>query len=296
MEAIGQLTGGIAHDFNNMLTAILLNAEVLATQIQNESLRQLAEAMRLPPSTAPISRRGLAFGRRQTLVPRPTDVNALLGDMAPLMQRTLGERSRSSWRGENLWPATIDRGQLESAGSILRSTPAMPYAGWRPAGHRDRQRRARRGLRRRQSRRAARAVVMVAVGDTGIGIAAKLRDRVFEPFFTTKATGKGTGLGLSMVYGFVKQSEGHARIYSEVGVGTVVRLYLPRSKEVVTAAPSPARRAPFPRSRSTRRFEIVPPPPAHARPGNRGRGRRRRECTAGDRGDRAGLRARFAVH
>jgi PAS domain S-box-containing protein len=242
MEAIGQLTGGIAHDFNNMLTAILLNAEVLATQIQNESLRQLAEAMRLAAEHgADLTARLLAFGRRQTLVPQPTDVNALLRDMAPLMQRTLGEHIEIKLvRGENLWPATIDRSQLESAvlNLAVNARDAMldggrltiettnaeldeGYAAMNP------------DVRPGQ-------YVMVAVSDTGAGMSSEIMARAFEPFFTTEDVGKGTGLGLSMVYGFVKQSEGHARIYSEVGVGTVVRLYLPRSKEVVTAVPSPA--------------------------------------------------------
>src|SRR5262249_23951490 len=133
MEAIGQLTGGIAHDFNNMLTAILLNAEVLATQVQNESLRQLAEAMRLAAEHgADLTARLLAFGRRQTLVPKPTDVNALLDDMAPLLQRTLGEHIEIKLlRGANLWSATIDRGQLESAvlNLAVNARDAMPDGG-----------------------------------------------------------------------------------------------------------------------------------------------------------------------
>ena len=242
MEAIGQLTGGIAHDFNNMLTAILLNAEVLATQIQNESLRQLAEAMRLAAEHgADLTARLLAFGRRQTLVPRPTDVNALLGDMAPLMQRTLGEHIEIKLvRGENLWPATIDRGQLESAvlNLAVNARDAMPDGGRLAIETANAE--LDEGYAAVNPDVRPGQYVMVAVSDTGAGMSADVLARAFEPFFTTKDVGKGTGLGLSMVYGFVKQSEGHARIYSEVGVGTVVRLYLPRSKEVVSAAPSPA--------------------------------------------------------
>jgi PAS domain S-box-containing protein len=242
MEAVGQLTGGVAHDFNNMLTAILLNADVLATQIQNDSLRQLAGAMRhAAEHGADLTRRLLAFGRRQTLMPRTTDVNALIGDMEPLMQRTLGEHIEIVLiRGSDLWPATIDRAQLENAvlNLAVNARDAMPKGG-------------------RLTIETANAAldgdyaasnpdvqagdyVMVAVGDSGTGMSAEVVARAYEPFFTTKEVGKGTGLGLSMVYGFIKQSEGHVRIYSEPGIGTVVRLYLPRSGDVAADAPSPA--------------------------------------------------------
>ena len=228
----------MAHDFNNMLTAILLNADVLATHIQDDSLRQLAEAMRRAAEHgADLTRRLLAFGRRQTLLPRPTDINGLLGDMVPLMERTIGEHIEIKLaRGADLWPATIDRGQLESAvlNLAVNARDAMPdggqltietanteldegYAAGNPDVHPG-------------------SYVMIAIADRGCGMAPDVLARVFEPFFTTKDVGKGTGLGLSMVYGFIKQSEGHVRIYSEVGVGTVVRLYLPRSREVAIPA------------------------------------------------------------
>jgi CheY-like chemotaxis protein len=216
---------------------------VLATQIQDDSLRQLAEAMRRAAEHgADLTRRLLAFGRRQTLLPRPTDINELLSDMVPLMERTLGEHIEIKLaRGTDLWPATVDRGPLESAvlNLAVNARDAMPNGGRLtietanvefdenyassnpdvPAG----------------------SYVMIAIGDSGSGMAPDVLARVFEPFFTTKDVGKGTGLGLSMVYGFIKQSEGHVRIYSEIGVGTVVRLYLPRSKEIATpVAPVPA--------------------------------------------------------
>jgi PAS domain S-box-containing protein len=242
MEAVGQLTGGIAHDFNNMLTAILLNADVLAIQIQDDGLRPLAEAMRLAAEHgADLTRRLLAFGRRQTLVPRPTDVNALLGDMDPLMQRTLGEHIEIKLvRGRDLRPATVDRGQLESAvlNLAVNARDAMPDGGRLTIETANAELDESYAAINPDARPGC--YVMVAVSDTGAGMSPDVMARAFEPFFTTKDVGKGTGLGLSMVYGFVKQSEGHARIYSEVGVGTVVRLYLPRSEEVVTAAPSPA--------------------------------------------------------
>jgi CheY-like chemotaxis protein len=165
----------------------------------------------------------------------------MLGDMAPLMQRTLGEHIEIKLvRGESLWPATIDRGQLESAvlNLAVNARDAMPDGGRLTIET---------GTAELDENYAAinpdarpGQYVMIAVSDTGAGMPPEVMARAFEPFFTTKEVGKGTGLGLSMVYGFAKQSEGHARIYSEVGVGTVVRLYLPRSKEVVSATPAPA--------------------------------------------------------
>jgi PAS domain S-box-containing protein len=242
MEAVGQLTGGVAHDFNNMLTAILLNADVLATQIQNDGLRQLAVAMRhAAEHGADLTRRLLAFGRRQTLEAEPTDINELLRDMEPLMQRTLGEHIEISFlRGSDLWPATIDRAQLENAvlNLAVNARDAMPDGGRLTIETAN----AELDQEFADSNPDVRAgsYVMVAVGDTGAGMASDVLAHAFEPFFTTKEVGKGTGLGLSMVYGFVTQSGGHVRIYSEVGVGTVVRLYLPRSKELAAAAPPPA--------------------------------------------------------
>ena len=242
MEAVGQLTGGVAHDFNNMLTAILLNADVLATQIQNDGLRQLAVAMRhAAEHGADLTRRLLAFGRRQTLEAQPTDINELLCDMEPLMQRTLGEHIEIAFlRGSDLWPATVDRAQLENAvlNLAVNARDAMPHGGRLTIETANAELDEEFAADTPDVR--AGSYVMVAVGDTGAGMSRDVLAHAFEPFFTTKEVGKGTGLGLSMVYGFVKQSEGHVRIYSEVGVGTVVRLYLPRSKELATAATAPA--------------------------------------------------------
>jgi signal transduction histidine kinase/ActR/RegA family two-component response regulator len=240
MEAIGQLTGGVAHDFNNMLTAILLNADVLATEIPDESLRQLADAMRQAAERgADLTKRLLAFGRRQSLAPQPTDVNELLASMEPLMQRTLGQHIEIRLQRErDLWPATVDPSQLENAivNLALNARDAMPGGGRLTittgnfeidehylSGDPD----VRPG-----------AYVMVAVSDTGSGMPPEVVARAFDPFFTTKEVGKGSGLGLSMVYGFVKQSGGHIRIYSEPDVGTVVRLFLPRSTDAAGALPA----------------------------------------------------------
>jgi PAS domain S-box-containing protein len=233
MEAVGQLTGGIAHDFNNLLTAILLNADVLADRIGDDKLRPLAQATRMAAERgADLTRRLLAFGRRQTLEPRPTDVNALVAGMEQLMRRTLGEHIAIEIRGApDLWPAKVDPGQLESAvvNLAVNARDAMPQGGRITIETANTE--LDEGYAAMNADVEAAEYVMVAVGDTGTGMPPDVVERAFEPFFTTKEVGRGTGLGLSMVYGFVKQSGGHARIYSELGVGTVVRLYFPRSEE-----------------------------------------------------------------
>jgi PAS domain S-box-containing protein len=246
IESLGQLTGGIAHDFNNLLTSILLNADVLAS-VLDDQLRPLAEAVRMAAERgADLTRQLLAFGRRQMLEPRPTDLRELLTGMEALMRRTIGEHIRIEFRNAaDLWFATVDPSQLEHAvlNLALNARDAMPNGG-------------------RLTIETANCVfdadqaspeikpgqyVMIAVGDTGVGMPPDALARAFEPFFTTKDVGKGTGLGLSMVYGFVKQSGGHARIQSEVGNGTVVRLYVPRAivAEVAGgAAPAPSTELP----------------------------------------------------
>jgi PAS domain S-box-containing protein len=243
MESLGQLTGGIAHDFNNLLTAILLNADVLASAL-DDRLRPLAEAVRMAAERgADLTRRLLAFGRRQILEPQPTDVRELLAGMEPLMHRTLGAHIEiESVHAGNLWFATVDPSQLENAvlNLAVNARDAMPEGGrltieTANVEFDDEQAEPFPGSKAGQ-------YVMIAVGDTGCGMSAEVAARAFEPFFTTKDVGKGTGLGLSMVYGFVSQSGGHARIYSEIGHGTVVRLYLPRSMtapEMAEAASAP---------------------------------------------------------
>jgi nitrogen-specific signal transduction histidine kinase/ActR/RegA family two-component response regulator len=242
MEAIGQLTGGVAHDFNNMLTAILLNSEVLASQLKNESHRALAEAMRLAAERgADLTRRLLAFGRRQSLMPQSTDVNELLDSMEPLMRRSLGEHIEIRLvRGSDLWPATVDQSQLENAivNLAVNARDAMPEGGQLTIETANVELDA--DYEAADPEMKAGPYVMVAVSDTGAGMPVDVLARAFEPFFTTKDVGKGTGLGLSMVYGFIKQTGGHVRIYSEVGLGTVVRLYLPRAKDVAIAVHAPA--------------------------------------------------------
>ena len=196
MESLGQLTGGIAHDFNNLLTAILLNADVLASAL-DDKLRPLAEAVRMAAERgADLTRRLLAFGRRQILEPRPTDVRELLAGMEPLMHRTLGAHIEiESRHAEDLWFATVDPSQLENAvlNLAVNARDAMPEGGrltieTANVEFDDEQTEAFPGSKAGQ-------YVMIAVGDTGRGMSAEVGARAFEPFFTTKDVGKGTGPG-----------------------------------------------------------------------------------------------------
>ena len=253
MEAIGQLSGGIAHDFNNLLTSILLNADVL-TGIVEDKARPLAEAIRMAAERgADLTRRLLAFGRRQMLEPRPTDVKELLTGMEPLMHRTLGEHIEIQWQHVmDLWFATVDPSQLENAvlNLAVNARDAMPDGGQLTIETANVEFDAEEAGAYPEIKPGQ--FVMIAVGDTGCGMPPDVVARAFEPFFTTKDVGKGTGLGLSMVYGFVKQSGGHARIYSEVGIGTVVRIYLPRSGAARRAASlAPTTAAELPRGSET---------------------------------------------
>jgi PAS domain S-box-containing protein len=237
IDSLGQLTGGIAHDFNNLLTSILLNADVLAS-VLDDKLRPLAESVRMAAERgADLTRRLLAFGRRQMLEPRPTDIRELLASMEALLHRTLGEHIEIRTVHEaGLWHATIDPGQLENAvlNLAVNARDAMANGGRLTIETGNVELDAAQLADVPEGKPGQ--YVTVAVCDTGSGMTAEVAARAFEPFFTTKDVGKGTGLGLSMVYGFVKQSGGHVRITSDVGVGTVVRLYLPRSAEVQAAA------------------------------------------------------------
>ena len=237
IEAVGQLTGGIAHDFNNLLTSILLNADVLAT-VMDEKLRPLAEAVRQAAERgADLTRRLLAFGRRQMLEPRPTDVKGLLAGMEPLMHRTLGAHIEiRTEHAADLWFATVDPSQLENAvlNLAVNARDAMPNGGRLTIETANVDLDEEHAAALPESRPGQ--YVMIAVSDTGSGMPPDVLARAFEPFFTTKDVGKGTGLGLSMVYGFVKQSGGHARIQSKVGAGTVVQLFLPRSVAAAVVA------------------------------------------------------------
>ncbi len=234
MEAIGNLAGGIAHDFNNMLQVIGGNLQLLARALprDDQALRRLRDAEAGVARGANLATQLLAFGRRQPLEPRVVNVGRLVRDMDQILRRTLGEGVEiETLVDDDLWHTLIDPGNVESAllNLALNARDAMAGQG-------------------RLIIEAGNAVldpvyaarndevvpghyVLLAVSDTGCGMAPDLVDKVFEPFFTTKAEGKGSGLGLSMVYGFVKQSGGHAKIYSEPGRGTSIKLYLPRSHQ-----------------------------------------------------------------
>jgi PAS domain S-box-containing protein len=233
MEAVGQLTGGIAHDFNNLLTIIVGNIELLQRRLPEgfDRLQRAADhAMEATRRAATLTQRLLAFSRQQPLDPKPIDANKLVAGMSDLLRRTLGETVMlETVLAGGLWRTQVDPNQLENAilNLAVNARDAMPDGGKLtietanacldeayvesltepvPAGQ----------------------YVLVAVSDTGTGMDKATMEKVFEPFFTTKEAGKGTGLGLSQVYGFVRQSNGHVRIYSELGEGTTIKIYLPR--------------------------------------------------------------------
>lgn len=232
LEAIGQLTGGIAHDFNNLLTVILGNVELLAEQLSaHPNLQLLAETTSSAAQRgADLTHRLLAFARRQALDPNVTQVNSLLAEIDPLLRRTLTANIELELvQGGGLWLCLVDSSQLEAAilNLCLNARDAMPEGGKLTIET------ANTSLDQAYADQHAEVIpgqyVRIAVTDSGHGIAPEVIGQVFEPFFTTKETGRGTGLGLSMVYGFVKQSGGHIKLYSEVGQGTTAKLYLPRS-------------------------------------------------------------------
>jgi signal transduction histidine kinase/ActR/RegA family two-component response regulator len=249
MEAVGRLTGGIAHDFNNMLAIVIGSLDLLQRRLAGEDPRvaRLADAaLDGAQRAASLTQRLLAFSRLQPLRPEPVNVERMLRNMAELLRRTLGETIViETVVAGGLWRALIDPPQLESAllNLAINARDAMPNGGKLTieAGNAYLDR----GYAEREDVEPGQYVV-VAMTDTGAGIPADLLEQVFEPFFTTKAPGMGTGLGLSQVLGFIKQSKGHVRLYSEVGVGTTLKLYLPRAH--AEAAPQVAAGAPPPRS------------------------------------------------
>jgi PAS domain S-box-containing protein len=232
MEAVGQLSGGIAHDFNNLLTVIVGNAEFLSDELKSRlDLQKLADSIvQAGERGAELTQRLLAFGRRQTLNPVEIDCNGLIGGVRKLLQRTLSEEIAIRITLEDgLASAYADAGQLENAlvNLALNAKDAMPDGGIITITTANM--RLDEGYAEQHPEVHPGQYVMIAVTDNGSGMPKDVLDRVFEPFFTTKDVGKGSGLGLSMVYGFVKQSNGHVAIYSEPGLGTTVRIYLPAS-------------------------------------------------------------------
>jgi PAS domain S-box-containing protein len=252
MEALGQLTGGLAHDFNNLLTGIIGSLEQLRTRVAQGRIgdldRYIVAAQGAASRAAALTHRLLAFARRQTLDPKSTDPNRLIAGMEDLIRRTVGPAiAVETVLAIGLWPTLCDANQLENAvlNLCINARDAMPDGGrltietantWLDE----------RGARERDMQPGQ--YVAVCVTDTGTGMPPDVVARAFDPFYTTKPIGMGTGLGLSMVYGFAKQSGGQARLYSEVGQGTTVRLYLPRHRgevngEGVQAEPAEAPRA-----------------------------------------------------
>ena len=248
MEAIGRLTGGIAHDFNNQLAVLMMDLELLSeiagdSEEMSELINESREAAR---SAADLTQRLLTISRRQFLAPSVIDLGALVEETTGLLRRTLGERIRvDTFTQNDLWPAKVDRAQLENAllnlavnardamsdgGSLEIETSNVtvldPHDTPEPGDY-----------------------VRLTIRDDGSGMPPDVIEHVFEPFFTTKES--GTGLGLSMVYGFVKQSGGEVVIDSRQGVGTAVHLYLPRSEVVTEATKTPARARPIPRGSET---------------------------------------------
>jgi signal transduction histidine kinase/ActR/RegA family two-component response regulator len=244
MEAVGQLTGGIAHDFNNMLAIVIGSLDLAKRRLDSDRARAetcIDNALDGAQRAAQLTGRLLAFSRQQPLAPRVLDIIKLVGGMSEMLRRTVGEHLRvETVLAGGLWNTFIDPGQLESAilNLCVNARDAMPEGGKLTletgnahlddayaAGH---------------AEVAAGQYVMVSVTDTGAGMPPDVAERAFDPFYTTKGVGRGTGLGLSQVHGFVKQSGGHVKIYSEPGVGTTVKLYLPRSQSAEDAAGAPS--------------------------------------------------------
>ena len=241
MEAIGQLTGGVAHDFNNLLTIVIGGLDMIGRELDKGSEAMDPARLRRARDmahdgarrAATLTARLLAFSRRQALAPRVVEANRLVAGVADMLQRTLGEAvALETVAAAGLWRAFADQGELENAlvNLAVNSRDAMPGGGrltietgnvFLDEAY----------VASLTEPVAAGQYVMIAVSDTGQGMSSDTLARVFEPFFTTKEVGKGTGLGLSQVYGFIRQTGGHVRIYSEVGEGTTVKLYLPRAKE-----------------------------------------------------------------
>ncbi len=231
MEAVGQLTGGIAHDFNNMLAVVIGGLNLLQRKLakgETDVERFVEGAIDGARRAAELTKRLLAFSRQQPLAPEPVNPNKMVSNMTELVARTLGEPiTVETVQGAGLWQAKVDPAQLESAvlNLCVNARDAMADGGkltieTSNAFVDD--------AFAREFAIKPGQYVLIAVADTGTGMTDEVRARAFDPFYTTKETGKGTGLGLSQVYGFVRQSGGHVKIYSELGVGTTVKIYLPR--------------------------------------------------------------------
>jgi CheY-like chemotaxis protein len=254
MEAVGRLTGGIAHDFNNILGTIVGSVDLLLERLdpQSESTELAQEALDSALRGAELTKRLLAFSRRQPLQPDIIDLNEALSGMMRLVRRAVGETvDVTIVPGNDLWPALADKAQVEEAvlNLTINARDAMPAGGRLVIEtanvHLDEDYAA------HHVEVTPGDYAMLAVTDSGKGMPPEVAEKAFEPFFTTKEVGKGTGLGLSMVYGFVKQSGGHLKIYSELGHGTTVRLYLPRAGQPGEAPAREEEKIEHPKGRET---------------------------------------------
>jgi PAS domain S-box-containing protein len=250
MDALGQLTGGIAHDFNNLLTGIIGSLDIVRRRLGDGRVQDVPRFMDAASASAQraaaLTHRLLAFARRQSLDTKPSDVNALVAGMEDLLRRTLGEQvSLHTDLSLALWPAMADDNQLENAilNLAINARDAMPDGGTLTIEtaniHLDH------AYAALHDDVTAGDYVMVAVSDTGTGMPPDVVEKAFDPFFTTKPLGEGTGLGLSMIYGFVKQSAGHVRLYSEMGVGTSMKIFLPRAEAAEAGADESAGEVPM---------------------------------------------------
>ena len=245
MEAVGQLTGGLAHDFNNLLTGMMGNLELLQLRVARGRLDELDRLINAAQGAgrraAALTQRLLAFSRRQTLDPKPTDVNRLITGLEDMLRRTVGATTEIEVVGAaGLWTVNIDAGQLENAllNLCINGRDAMPDGGKLTIET------ANKSIDNRVSHDhdlEPGQYITLCVTDTGTGMSAETIRRAFEPFYTTKPIGQGTGLGLSMIYGFTRQSGGQVRIYSELGQGTTVCIYLPRHHGDAEATPEHSR-------------------------------------------------------
>jgi PAS domain S-box-containing protein len=249
MEVVGQLTGGLAHDFNNILTVILGGIEAIEEEdgLSADVRSLVREVGTAALRASELTRQLLAFSRRQSLRPEVLNLNELVVALGKLLRRTLGEDIQIDQRlSVDLGPTNIDRAQFESAllNLCVNARDAMPDGGRLMIETADVE--LDHEYETQNPEAKAGSYAMLAVTDTGIGMSKETIERVFEPFFTTKEVGKGSGLGLSMVYGFIKQSQGHIKVYSEIGQGTSIKIYLPLSArqerdDTRPAAPPPPR-------------------------------------------------------
>ncbi len=261
MEAVGQLTGGLAHDFNNLLTGITGSLDLLSTRIAQGRLKDVdrytTAAQGAAKRAAALTHRLLAFSRRQTLDPKPTDVNRLVAGMEELVRRTIGPAVElEAVAAGGLWLTLVDPPQLENAllNLCINARDAMPDGGRLTIETGNRWLDARAA---RERELPPGQYVSLCVSDTGTGMPPDVIAKAFDPFFTTKPIGQGTGLGLSMIYGFARQSGGQVRIYSELGDGTMVCLYLPRHVGAVEDVDTPPEFADAPRARAGETVLVV---------------------------------------